>query len=537
MRIIAAVLLTLALGLTLSAADPAPPAGSWKLTLPIDRGEDVVFLLAFAQKDGKWAAEFVDCTAELKVRPKVTQLDVSGDHVRFTLGIEGRDLATFDGVLSKDRQRIGGSVAVLGGPLQLTELRPSKLKKFDDAFELARETLGQVEDGLTLFELAYDVLARAGERKLPADEARQIVARVNAAATKYGPRWERKVAFKLTEILARQDGLTDLALAEARRAEKLLTDADDAGTREMVLGAVATGLTRTGKADEAKPYLARIAELEAKDYAEYAKTHPPFKPEAFAGRKGKSDRAVLVELFTGAECPPCAAADLALDGVMRTYRPTEAIVLQYHCHIPRPDPLTSPDGEDRLSYYQDQISGAPTVFIGGKVGPPGGGKAADAQKKYDAYRPLIDAALEKPTGVKLTLSATKAEKGYTLKASVTELEKPGPKVMLRFVLAEERVRFAGGNGVRYHHMVVRAMPGGERGFPLTKAAHEQTAAVNPDEVRTELGKYLDKVAKREGEFPRPDRPLALKHLKAVALVQNDETKEVLHAVVIDLEEK
>jgi len=45
------------------------------------------------------------------------------------------------------------------------------------------------------------------------------------------------------------------------------------------------------------------------------------------------------------------------------------------------------------------------------------------------------------------------------------------------------------------------------------------------------------VAKREGEFPRPDRPLALKHLKAVALVQNDETKEVLHAVVIDLEEK
>ena len=70
MRIIAAVLLTLALGLTLSAADPAPPAGSWKLTLPIDRGEEVVFLLAFAQKDGKWAGEFVDCTAELKVRPK-----------------------------------------------------------------------------------------------------------------------------------------------------------------------------------------------------------------------------------------------------------------------------------------------------------------------------------------------------------------------------------------------------------------------------------------------------------------------------------
>src|SRR5581483_4273208 len=161
--------------------------------------------------------------------------------------------------------------------------------------------------------------------------------------------------------------------------------------------------------------------------------------------KGKSDRAVLVELFTGAECPPCAAADLALDGLMKTYKPADVICLQYHCHIPAPDPLTSPDAEDRLGYYQDQISGAPTVFIAGKVGPPGGGPAAAAEKKYQSYRPPIDAALEKPAGVKLTLGAAKKGAAYELTAGVTDLEKPGPKVMLRFVLAEERVRFAGGN--------------------------------------------------------------------------------------------
>jgi len=57
-----------------------------------------------------------------------------------------------------------------------------------------------------------------------------------------------------------------------------------------------------------------VAKLEARDYADYAKTLP-FKPEAFAGRKGKSDRGVLVEVFTGAECPPCAAVDLAFDGL------------------------------------------------------------------------------------------------------------------------------------------------------------------------------------------------------------------------------
>src|SRR5687767_4715093 len=102
MRIVSASVLALTLALTLSAAAAEPPAGSWKLTLPIDRGEDVVFLLAFAEKDGKWSGEFLDCTAELKVRPKVTQVTIDGDRVRFSLGIDGRDLASFDGVVGKD---------------------------------------------------------------------------------------------------------------------------------------------------------------------------------------------------------------------------------------------------------------------------------------------------------------------------------------------------------------------------------------------------------------------------------------------------
>src|SRR5581483_2153451 len=106
MRILSGLVLSLSLSLSLSLLGAAePPAGAWKLTLPIDRGEDVVFLLGFTEKDGKWTGEFLDCTAELKVRPKVTQLAVEGDRVRFTLGIEGRDLASFDGVFSKDRQR------------------------------------------------------------------------------------------------------------------------------------------------------------------------------------------------------------------------------------------------------------------------------------------------------------------------------------------------------------------------------------------------------------------------------------------------
>jgi hypothetical protein len=108
---------------------------------------------------------------------------------------------------------------------------------------------------------------------------------------------------------------------------------------------------------------------------------------------------------------------------------------------------------------------------------------------------------------------------------------------LRFVLVEETVRFIGNNKLRYHHMVVRAMPGGVGGIALTKADGEHTARVNLGELRQELTAYLDDYAVngRRAPFPQPERPLALKGLKAIALVQDDKTKEVLQAAVVDID--
>jgi hypothetical protein len=306
----------------------------------------------------------------------------------------------------------------------------------------------------------------------------------------------------------------------------------------LVLESLVRVLQKAGKADDAKTYQAQLAKLELRDFAEYAKTNPPFKPEPFAGRKGKTDKAAVVEVFTGAECPPCVGVDLAFDALLKTYKPTEAILLQYHFHVPRPDPLTSPDGMERAKYYDDKIEGAPTLFINGKVGSDSGGPAAASEKFYTSFRKTIDDVLEKPAGVKLSLAVTKGEKGaFEAKASVADLEVPGEKVMLRFVLAEERVRYTGGNGIRYHHMVVRAMPGGAKGFALAKKTHEQTVSVDPEALKGTITKYLTDFEKQGGPFPRADRPLALKNLKLVALVQNDSTKEILHAVQVDLDAK
>lgn len=518
-------------------AGAAGLAGNWKLAVPLDRGDEVLMLISLTEKDGKWSGEYLGSSRALNIKPTVGSVKVNGDSVEFALGFMGRDIITFDGTLSKDKKKLNGSLGVLGEPLRTTTMYPSKLAKLDDEFDVAKEALGQLDDGPELTEIAFAVLSAAGSKKLPADEARGIIERLNKSAAPYGARWERETTMRLVETLAAQEGLTDLAVTQAKRAERLLTDDDSTATRLALIERIARALTKAKKDDEAKPYLAQIAKLELRDFAEYSKTNPPFKTEPFPGRKGKSEKAAVVEVFTGAECPPCVGVDLAFDGLLKAYKPTEAILLQYHFHVPRPDPLTSPDGLDRAKYYDEDIEGAPTLFINGKVATQSGGAATASEKFYKQFRGAIDDILEKPAGVKLVLAVTKGEKGaFNAKATVSELENPGEKVMLRFVLAEERIRYAGGNGLRYHHMVVRSMPGGTKGFALTKKAHEETVSIDPEAIKTAINKSLDDFAKRS-PFPRPDRPLALRNMKLVALVQNDATKEILQAVQVDLEVK
>ena len=150
---------------------------------------------------------------------------------------------------------------------------------------------------------------------------------------------------------------------------------------------------------------------------------------------------------------------------------------------------------------------------------------------------ISPASITKPSGAKLALSAAKDEKGTKVTAKVTDLEKPGEKVTLRLVVCEDSVRYPGYSGARYHRQVVRAMPGGADGFALTKKEHEYSVVVNADDIRKELNKALDEFAAQRGEFPRPDRPLALKNLKVVAFVQDDATNEVLAATQLDVDAK
>jgi thiol-disulfide isomerase/thioredoxin len=509
-----------------------PPAGSWKLSIP---GSNLTFLVALESSDGKWTGKLLGTSIANFPNATVGEVAVTADSLKFVIKIGGGGAGqtlNFEGKLPPDPSgRIGGSLLLGPSSLLLVRLEPSKLQGFD-RFELAKETLEQTTDAQVLAEAAIELVKDAGEKKAKAEEVRGWADKAFRSAEPYGLRWQRSIARRLAQALVKQKEFAPVAVEYARKLERLIDENEELAVQLDYLTTVVEVYEAAGRADDAKDLQKRLAELEEKDFAAYVKS-APFRPDPFEGRKGKSDRVVLVELFTGAECPPCVAADLAFDALAKTYKATEVVLLQYHLHIPGPDPLTNPDSLARLEYYGNKIRGTPTIFFNGKAAQGGGGPIAQARRSYSAFREAIDPLLEKLPDAKIELSASQQGSVIDIKANVSELARTGDSIRLRFALIEEHVRYQGGNTLRYHHHVVRAMPGGPNGFALKQKSGEYTAKVDLNDLRSKLTQYLDEFAKEE-EFPRPDRPLSFKGLKIVAFVQDDDTNEVLQAAQVDV---
>jgi hypothetical protein len=298
-------------------------------------------------------------------------------------------------------------------------------------------------------------------------------------------------------------------------------------TQAQILSLAAIALRGGGQTKEADTLDVRLDQLEDAEL-NTSKSALNFKPEKFPGRKTKSNRAVLVELFTGAQCPPCVASDMAFDGLEKTYQNGEVVLLQYHMHIPGPDPMSNTDSDLRFDFYADayrqQVRGTPANLFNGKLEATGGGDRDDAPDKYKEFCDAVNKLLEAPDTLKLSASAVGAGAKIDIHAKVANLDKPGDKIRLRLALVEDRVRYKGGNGLQYHHRVVRAMPGGAKGIPVKEKDFEHKVSVDLEELRAGLNKYLN------DEYREGPRPMRLRHLSLVAFVQNDASLEVLQAV-------
>lgn len=382
--------------------------------------------------------------------------------------------------------------------------------------------------------VVYTYLLEAAEgAAVPEAEVRGLANRWVETLEPYGQAVVDDARMKALSAIAGKKTYADFGLELAKLADTRLGEGASVEQRAKAVGMLASAAELAGNDLLAKSAKERAVKLEGELDAEYLSKVPPFKPAKFEGRAEKAnDRVVLMELFTGAQCPPCVAADVGFDGLLETYEPTEFIGLQYHLHIPGPDPLTNQASLDRSKYYD--VRSTPTTVFNGEAFGRGGGPMAFSEGKYNEFRTFINEKLEAKSKAWIDLKVERDGSVLSIKASAKadEQEKTEPK--LRLVLIEEMVRYVGGNALRFHHHVVRDMPGGADGKALEGGKVDQEVTVNLNDLRIQTESYLSDYAKNRA-FPGVMPSLDMKKLSVVAFVQDDTDKSVWHATVVHLD--
>jgi tetratricopeptide (TPR) repeat protein len=439
-----------------------------------------------------------------------------------------------------------------------------------DGLSSANRASGRYQMG-RLFVAKGDPLRAEAEYRAASSESPAAVA---ALVSYYVERNERPKAeafllevIKATPVnMAALSSLTNLYKADPARSEAILRDAvgrdpllpaaliqlakleqnrgDAAGALNHYLMAAAQSFLRGPDADSMRALYAShrgnaeamTPALEAKLDAEInehyralprSTKHDPYTPGA-----RRTDRVVVIEMFTGSACPPCVAADLAFDAAMERYDMGTVIPLAYHQHIPGPDPMTTPETVVRRNYYS--VNGVPTMHVSGMLAANeqgenlGGGGRARAPEVYEKYVGLIDRALEVPSEAAVSVKGTISGDKVTITADVSKLPQTAD-LRLHLVLAEKELLFGGENGIRGHHMVVRGV-GGEKGegIPI-KADGTFSHTFDLATIRTALTRSLaTDIARRRGggggtqTFAAEDKAMTtfnLSNLVAVAFIQ------------------
>jgi hypothetical protein len=581
MRKLSAVLALLLLAWPAAQAGQEPVTGNWKITF-VDQGKLLTFwILKVESKDGKLAGSAVTTESDKINLPPTTASDLTlkDGQFKFNLKLNNDFTIAFDCKVPKgEAKKLHGTMALADQviPVQLEATKLDTLKGVEAIvtqeakgnFKELKDKLAKLQDDISVFGLADAVVSAAVNEKTPAAEVKETLAPVFKAAADYGDAFVQTVEFGLASRLAKNEAYAQLGEAIARKllkdagpnaksdlqfrfnnllaaslekqgksveagkigeelARKLLKDAGPNPSVDVQIRAyemLAISLEKQGNKAEAAKARETFNGLELKEHEENEKAGLGFMPTKFDGRKG--NKMVLVELFTGAQCPPCIAADLAFEALGKTYTSGEVVLLQYHLHIPGPDPMTNKDSEARQSYYGNEVRGTPSIFFNGKPAAGGGGGRAQAEDKYKAYREVIDPLLEGETKIKVSAQSKRDGDNITVTATASGY-KPGDKLKLRFALIEPWVRYPGGNGLSFHAHVVRALPGGPEGFTLNKDSAIESATVNLRVLREQSSQDLDEFSNLAAK-----RPFSYRNLQMVAFLQNDETREVLAAVEV-----
>jgi len=279
-------------------------------------------------------------------------------------------------------------------------------------------------------------------------------------------------------------------------------------------------------ADKAKAlYLKINAKTEGFEASLEAKRRAlPYHPEPFKAPADWKGKAVLAELFTGSECPPCVGADLGFDGLLEVYDAKYLAVLEYHLPIPGPDPMMNPATKKRQDYYG--VRSTPSTFFDGESKFGGGAARTASEKKFKEYSGEINARLAE--GAQIVLTVATERSGDLVKVNYG-FDQALPNADYNLTLVQKEVMYKGGNGILYHKMAVRDF------LTVDPSAAEKQTTLNLGELEKAAARYLDDFEKVQ-KFTFKEKRFTIERAKLAVIffVQNKETKKVYNAVVADV---
>ena len=264
----------------------------------------------------------------------------------------------------------------------------------------------------------------------------------------------------------------------------------------------------------------------------YLKQPPLFDPGRFDGEH--SGAALVAELFTGAQCGPCQSADYAFDGLIARFPESTLNVLEYHIHVPGPDPMTTPDSLARAHFYN--IRSTPVALFSGTDRRTGGGPKTLAEMAFHDYLERINSQLKSGDRARVDLHVKSEQDTISVDGKVgLPAVAATDDLRLHIALVEKTVRYSGSNNVYIHRNVVRKLLNGSEGTRITQPEFEFAQNGSISAIEGEIKQYLGQVEKEwELTFPEPPVTLNRAELAIVAFVQNAQTFQILGSAMAPL---
>ena len=262
-----------------------------------------------------------------------------------------------------------------------------------------------------------------------------------------------------------------------------------------------------------------------------------FHPGKFEANDDFAGRIVLTELFTGAECAPCKGADLALDLIAEYYPRSIVTILEYHLHIPGPDPLTNPDTQDRYAFYGKDF-GTPIVFFNGQSKLIGGGSDLVKKDLFNKYKKSIEKYFSSIPLAKINLNAKLNNDLIEVNSEIESDSEFKKNLNLNIAIVEKSIDYIGSNGITKHAFVVRYLMTGATGekIDLKENTFKYSDSINLSTIQNRQSQYLSDFAndppKRFRNFAgwkETKEKINPEQLVVVAWIQNPETKEILQS--------